>query len=359
MSDQTNPIDSQEWRPVIGISLGDFNGIGVEVILKTLGNPHVLKICTPVIYGSIKIISKYRKLLKLKEWYIHQINSIDQVALKKPNLISVAQSLKFEVQPGKVAPDAGQFAIESLVAATEDLKKGALDAIVTAPISKANVQSEGFPYPGHTEFFTSTFEVADSLMLMVCDDLRIGVVTGHVPLSEVSSLLTRERLTSKTNILLKSLQDDFGISKPKIAILGFNPHAGEEGLLGDEENQIIRPVILDMKKKGALIYGPFPADSFFGTGDFKKFDAILAIYHDQGLIPFKTMAFERGVNFTAGLPIVRTSPDHGTAFAIAGKDLADDSSFREALFLAHDIAKHRRETKLLLESKLESIQPIE
>ena len=355
MSRNSNPTENKEWKPVIGITLGDFNGIGVEVMLKTLGNNHISKICTPVIYGSIKIISKYRKLLRMKEWYIQQINNIDNLMSRKINLITVGQNIKFDIQPGKVASDAGKFAIESLNKATEDLKKGALHGIVTAPISKSNVKAEGFEFPGHTEFFTESFQTKESLMLMVCDELKIGVVTGHIPLSDVSNQLTREKLSNKLKILFHSLQNDFGVSKPKVAVLGFNPHAGEDGLLGEEENQIIRPVILEMKKKGSLVYGPFPADSFFGTGDFKKFDATLAIYHDQGLIPFKTMAFERGVNYTAGLPIIRTSPDHGTAFSIAGKGEANESSFREALFLAVDIARHKQEIKHLSQRKEEKV----
>lgn len=290
----------------------------------------------------MRIVSRYRKLLKLKDWYINQVSDIDQIALKKTNLINLSQNKKIEIQPGKVTEEAGLFAFEALKNVCKDLKEGKIDAVVTAPINKNNIQNKEFQFPGHTEYFTTTFGMKESLMLLVCNNLRVGVATGHVPLNEVSSLITRERIIQKTRILLKSLREDFTILKPKIALLGFNPHAGEEGLLGNEEQQVIRPAIIDMKKKGALVYGPFPADSFFGTGDYQKFDGVLAMYHDQGLIPFKTLAFEQGVNYTAGLPIVRTSPDHGTAYNIAGKNMANETSLREAIFLACDIVRARR-----------------
>ncbi len=351
MSNETHP-QNKEQKPVIGITIGDFNGIGPEVILKALSSSHILSICTPVIYGSMKIFSRYRKLLDLKEWFINQINSPKQISHKKTNLITVLGNKNFEVQPGTLTPEAGQMALKALQMAVEDLKQGYIDAVVTAPISKTNIQSEEFQFPGHTEFFTTMFEQKESLMLLVADQLRVAVATGHVPLVEVSKRLTRQLIHTKTSILLESLRKDFGILKPRIAVLGFNPHAGENGLLGDEEQQVIRPAVLEMKKKGELVYGPFPADGFFGQGDFKKFDAVLAMYHDQGLIPFKTLAFERGVNFTAGLPIVRTSPDHGTAFDIAGKGLADETSLREAIFLACDIAKYRDEMKQISKNAL-------
>ncbi len=345
MNKNTNPDThpTQNTKPVIGITIGDYNGIGPEVILKALSNSHILRICTPVIYGSMKILTRYRKLLELKDWFIHAANNAKQISHKKTNMISVLGNKNFDINPGILDPEAGEMAFKALQSAVEDLKNGDIDAIVTAPISKSNIQSDEFQFPGHTEYFTDAFGQKESLMLLVADELRVAVATGHMPLVEVSKKITRHLIQSKVQILLKSLKQDFGILKPKIAVLGFNPHAGEDGLLGDEEQQVIRPAILEMKKKGDLIYGPFPADGFFGQGEYKKFDAVLAMYHDQGLIPFKTLAFERGVNFTAGLPIVRTSPDHGTAFDIAGKGLADETSLREAIFLACDISKYRKE----------------
>lgn len=334
----------QDRRPVIGITLGDYNGVGPEVILKALSNNLILKTCTPVIYGSMKILSHYRKLLKLKDWYINQSNNVKQLSNKKVNLIAVGANKKYEIQPGKLQAEASQLAIESLKTAIEDWKNGGLDGIVTAPINKHGMQSEGFDFPGHTEYLTQASGLKESLMLMVAEDFRVGVVTGHIPLSNVSENLTRDKVSTKIRILIRTLQEDFGIQRPRIAVLGFNPHAGEDGLLGDEEQQIIRPVVLELKKKGALLFGPFPADGFFGLGEYQKFDAVLAMYHDQGLIPFKTIAFDRGVNFTAGLPLVRTSPDHGTAYDIAGKDMADETSLREAIFLACDVVRTRWET---------------
>ncbi len=342
-------VDAETRRPHIGISIGDFNGIGPEVILKALGNQHLQKLCVPVLYGSIKIVTRYRKILNLKDWPLHQCSNVGQLNPKKVNLVNIGQNLKFDIKVGQATSESARFAVDSLKAATRDLKKGFLDAVVTGPISKVALQKEGFNFPGHTEFFTKVFEMPDSLMLMVSEDLRIAVVTGHIPLGEVSKVLTRERVMNKAKILLHTLQQDFGIQKPKVAVLGLNPHAGENGMLGDEEEQIIRPVTLELKKKGNLIYGPFPADGFFGLREYRKFDAVLAMYHDQGLIPFKTLAFEKGVNYTAGLPIVRTSPDHGTAFDIAGKNQADETSFLEALYLAHDIVRYRKENAKALE----------
>lgn len=331
-------------KPIIGITTGDFNGIGVEVMLKALEDNRILRMCTPVIYGSMKIISKYRKLHQYQEWFINQVNTIAQITPKKTNLVNVNPNLNFNIQPGMVTQEAGQYAFECLEQATKDLKEGHLDALVTAPINKHNIQSENFKFAGHTEYLADALGVADNLMLLVSAEhnLRVAVLTGHIPLQEASSFITRERIFKKTQMLIKSLKEDFGIQKPKIAILGFNPHAGEEGLLGEEELQVIKPAIQEMKRKGNLIFGAFPADGFFGKREYKKYDAVLAMYHDQGLIPFKTLAFEDGVNFTAGMSKVRTSPDHGTAYNIAGKNIADETSFREAIFLACDVLKNRK-----------------
>ncbi|MCS6821863.1 MAG: 4-hydroxythreonine-4-phosphate dehydrogenase PdxA [Microscillaceae bacterium] len=341
----------QDNKPVIGITFGDFNGISVEVILKALEDSRICKICTPVIYGSMRIISKYRKLLNLEEWAIYTTTTLQQISHKKVNLISIAKDKNFEIEPGKMTQEAGRFALESLRAATNDLKQGLLDAIVTAPINKYNIQADDFQFVGHTEYFTQEFEQKDSLMFMISPYLRMGLLTEHVPLAEVSNLITRERIFTKTNLMLQSLKNDFGIIKPRIALLGFNPHAGEEGLIGIEEQQVIKPAILELKKRGNLVFGPYPADGFFASGDYKKFDAILAMYHDQGLIPFKSLAFDEGVNFTAGLPIVRTSPDHGTAYSIAGKGIANEGSMRAAIFLAVDIVKYRKEMQAIYEDR--------
>jgi 4-hydroxythreonine-4-phosphate dehydrogenase len=327
-------------KPVIGISLGDINGIGPEVVLKALADPRILDMMTPVVYGSSKVLGYYRKALKMNNFQYHHMQGAaleDQV-----NVVNCWQEV-IEIQMGQSNPEGGKAALLALQKAVEDLKAGRIEAIVTAPINKQNIQSDEFKFPGHTEFFTKAFDTKDSLMLLCSGSLRVGVVTGHVPLQEVPQLITRERVQYKLNILERSLRQDFGIGKPRIAVLGLNPHAGEEGLLGTEEQEVIIPVIQDIKQKGRLVFGPFPADGFFGSGAYQKFDGILAMYHDQGLIPFKTLAFEQGVNYTAGLPIVRTSPDHGTAYDIAGQNIASESSMREALYLACDIARRRNE----------------
>ncbi len=336
-----------EQKPVIGITFGDYNGVGPEVILKALADNRILGLCTPVIYGSVKILSKYRKLLQLEDWFINQIKDTEQINHKKTNLIHCIEDT--EIQVGQVSLEAGKAAFASLEQATKDLLKGHLDGIVTAPINKNNIQNENFNFPGHTEYFTENFNCKESLMMMVCDELRVAMLTGHIPLKEVPQALQKERIESKINLLIKSLQKDFGINKPQIAVLGLNPHAGEEGLLGTEEKEIIEPVIKELRQKGMLIYGCFPADGFWGTQKYRQYDAVVACYHDQGLIPFKTLAFERGVNYTAGLPIVRTSPDHGTAYGIAGKNLADASSMREAIYLACDIIKTRQQQVVSVE----------
>jgi 4-hydroxythreonine-4-phosphate dehydrogenase len=331
-----------EHKPIIGITLGDFNGVGPEVTLKALSNNTILKMCTPVIYGSVKVLSKYRKLLNLEEWTLHPVKSIDQISPKRTNVLNCWNE-NLEIQPGKVTAEAGQNAFIALKSAVADLQNKHIDAIVTAPINKFNIQNEEFKFAGHTEYFTESFGVQDSLMLLVSEGLRVGVVTGHIPLGSVKEAITKEKIISKATILLQTLKHDFGIQKPKIALLGLNPHAGEEGLLGNEEQEIITPVIQELKHKGNMVFGPFPADGFFGTMSYKKYDAVLAMYHDQGLIPFKTIAFESGVNYTAGLPIVRTSPDHGTAYSISGKNVASETSMREAIFLAIDIVTMRKE----------------
>lgn len=328
-------------KPLIGISLGDYNGIGPEIILKALGSPRILKWCTPVIYGSKKVLDFYRQKLELKDWSIKIVDNLNQVQEGQSYLVKAWDDKDTVVEPGKVTPEAGKAAFDCLELAIKDLDRGLLSALVTAPINKHNIQSEEFSFPGHTEYLTERFDAKSSLMMMVSDNLRMGVATGHLPLQEVSHALSAQLLQDKISLFLKSLKEDFSIDKPKLAVLGLNPHAGESGLLGKEELEIIQPVIDEFRSKGNLVFGPYPADGFFGKAQFKEFDGVLGMYHDQGLIPFKYIAFDTGVNFTAGLPIIRTSPDHGTAYDIAGKNEADPSSFMHAIFLALDLVKNR------------------
>ncbi|MBW3545035.1 MAG: 4-hydroxythreonine-4-phosphate dehydrogenase PdxA [Bacteroidetes bacterium] len=332
--------DTSLHKPVIGISLGDINGIGPEVVMKALADARLLDMLTPVIYGSTKVLGYYRKALRINNFtYQHMEKGPQHNCI---NVVNCWEEL-IEITSGEPTPDGGRAALLALQFAVKDLKAGVIEGIVTAPINKHNIQTEEFKFPGHTEYFTKEFDARESLMLLCSGNLRVGVVTGHVPLAEVPALITKERIQQKLNILERSLRQDFGISKPKIAVLGLNPHAGEDGLLGKEEQDIIIPLIEEYKNKGRLVFGPFPADGFFGNGAYQKFDGVLAMYHDQGLIPFKTLAFEMGVNYTAGLSIVRTSPDHGTAYDIAGQNLASETSLREALYLACDIARRRKE----------------
>lgn len=336
MSDQIQP------KPTIGITLGDYNGIGPEVILKALNANQLTKLCTPIIYGSMRVLNRYRNLLEMKDWQLQGIEQVDQANQKLTNVITCWPDGQTEIEPGQITIQAGQAALACLQRATEDLKAGLLDAIVTAPINKATMQSEEFKFPGHTEYFADAFEVRDSLMFMVSEALRVAVVTGHIPLGRVRQQINQDSVTRKLTLIIDSLRQDFGIVKPKIAVLGLNPHAGEEGLLGQEEKDVLVPVMENFKKKGHLIFGPFPTDGFFAAQHYRQFDAVLAMYHDQGLTPFKMIAFDNGVNFTAGLPIVRTSPDHGTAYDIAGKNQADERSMLQAIFTAIDVFKFRK-----------------
>ena len=328
-------------KPVIGITLGDYNGIGPEVILKALEGNQLAKLCTPIIYGSLRVLNQYRNLLEMKDWTLHGIHKAEQHNPKLANVITCWHDHQTEIQPGKITAEAGQGSLASLKRAVEDLKAGKIQAIVTGPINKDNIQSEEFKFPGHTEYFAEAFGVEQALMFMVSGDLRVGVLTGHIPLEQVRSQVTAEKLTAKIDQILKSLKSDFGIKKPRVAVLGLNPHAGENGLLGTEEIDVITPIINNFKDKGQLVVGPFSADGFFAAGTYKKYDAVLAMYHDQGLIPFKTLAFNEGVNFTAGLPVVRTSPDHGTAYNIAGKSQASEGSLLQAIYLACDVSRYR------------------
>ena len=341
MEKETVVREDKNELPIIGITCGDFNGIGPEIILKTLADNRLTKLFRVVVYASQALMNRYRKILNLEDVLLNPISEAAALNPKRPNIITCWNE-DYALSIGKSTPEAGICAFFALDRAATDLSNGLIDAIVTAPINKANMPAL-FPYPGHTEFFESRFGNGESLMLLVADDLRVGVATGHIPLSQVPAAITKENLAAKLELLHKSLINDFGIRKPKIAVLGLNPHAGEEGKLGSEEINIIDPLLKDLRAKNRLIFGPYPADGFFGNRMQTKFDGILAMYHDQGLIPFKAIAFENGVNFTAGISAVRTSPDHGTAYNIAGKNLADPDSFRAALFLALDIYRSRAE----------------
>lgn len=337
-----NKVSESDIKPIIGISTGDINGIGYEIILKSLYDNRLYEMMTPVVYGLSKAASYHRKYLNLPDFNFHIARKIENINPKKANLINLHDN-EIKIELGQSTHQSGEQAFLSLEAATEDLGKGLIYALVTGPINKKNIQSEEFHFPGHTEYLTSKFKVSESLMLMVNNNLRIGVVTGHIPVNEISAHLNEGLILNKIEILGKSLLADFGIRAPKIAILGLNPHAGDEGLLGNEEISIIKPAIEKARDRGYHVFGPYPADGFFGSSSFNKFDGILAMYHDQGMLPFKTLSFDSGVNYTAGLPVIRTSPAHGTAYEIAGKDTASSDSFRAAMYLACDIWNNRRQ----------------
>ncbi len=325
----------------IGITHGDVNGIGYEIIIKTLSDIRVMDFFTPIVYGSSKVASYHRKTLNESDFSFNIIKNAEHAKDNKPNLCNIySQEIKIDL--GQCTDIGGEVAFLALEAATEDLKNGNIEAIVTAPINKQNIQSKDFSFPGHTEYFAQRFGGKEPLMLMVSNDIRIGVITGHVALRDVPSMISEELILKKIRILNQSLKQDFGISRPKIAVLGLNPHAGDKGVIGIEEEKVIIPAIKKAFDEGILAFGPYPADGFFGSSTFREFEGILTMYHDQGLIPFKALSFKSGVNFTAGLPIVRTSPAHGTAYEIAGKNMASPDAFREAVYLAIDIVKNRK-----------------
>ncbi len=324
-----------------GISHGDINGIGYEVIVKALSDPMINDICTPIVYGSPKVAAYHRKALNVNNFTFNNIRTPDEANSKKANMINCLDD-NIRVELGKSTPQGGEAAIISFEKAVEDLKAGKIDVLITAPIDKHNVQSETFKFKGHTDYLKAIAGADEALMFMIGESMRIGIVTDHVPLRKVPELITPELLIKKIRLMNKSLILDFGIRKPKIAVLGLNPHSGDNGLIGSEELEIIKPAIEKVQKDGILAFGPFPSDGFFGAGSFTKFDGILAMYHDQGLTPFKALSFDSGVNFTAGLPFIRTSPVHGTAFDIAGKGEASENSFRQAIYLACDIFRNRQ-----------------
>lgn len=334
----------------VGISVGDLNGIGGEIILKTFENPLMLDFCTPIIFASVRYITFLKKHFGLTLNF-HGADSLDKVISNRINVLNVWKE-HVDIRFGEENETGGEYALKSLEASVKALKDGEVDVLVTAPIDKKNIQSDHFKFPGHTDYLAKELN-GKSLMLMISEDLRVGLFTDHIPLNEVVQNLTKDRIQEKINTIYKTLKEDFGIVKPKIAVLGINPHNGDQGVIGSEDDIILRPILEDIKKSGKLIFGPYAADSFFGSNNYQNFDAIIATYHDQGLIPFKTLSFGKGVNFTAGLEKVRTSPDHGTAFDIAGKDKANPDSFREAVFAAIKIFRKREEYKEITSNPLE------
>ncbi len=336
---------------IVGISIGDLNGIGSEVILKTFEDNRMLELCTPVIFANVKIVSFIKRNLN-SEVALHGIDRIDQLVKGKINVLNVWKE-GVDINYGQNDEAVGKYAIQSFTSATAALKEGLVDVLVTAPINKYNIQSEEFKFPGHTDYLDKELE-GNALMFMVQDNLRVGLLTDHVPVTDVAKHLTEKLITQKIETINLSLKQDFKINKPKIAILGLNPHAGDSGIIGNEEETIMKPAIKKLFEKGIFAFGPYSADGFFGSGQYEKFDAVIASYHDQGLIPFKTLSFGVGVNYTAGLNKIRTSPDHGTAYEIAGKGVADFGSFKEAVYLAIDIYNSRNEYANLTKNPLKT-----
>ena len=336
---------------IVGISVGDINGIGIEVILKTFEDKRMFDFCTPILFASNKVISYHKKILKMNTG-INGIPSIDKVVHGKINVVNVwKEDVKFDI--GKSTKDGGKYALMSLKSAVNALKEDKIHILVTAPINKENIQSEEFDFPGHTEFLENELE-GNSLMILMTEKLRIGLITGHIPISKVAESITPDLIKSKVEVMYTSLKQDFNINKPKIAILGLNPHCGDKGVIGTGDDELIRPTIKEIQETGKLVFGPYAADGFFGSKTYEKFDGVLAMYHDQGLAPFKALSFGNGVNFTTGLNKIRTSPDHGTGFDIAGKKVANHLSFQEALFSALHIHRNRLEYQNLIKNSLKT-----
>lgn len=330
---------SELQKPIIGISCGDLNGIGMEIIMKTFSHGDMMDLCTPVVFASSKVASYHRKALGMDHFNFQIINDFSQLSDKKANLLNCWND-DVILELGKESRAVGQYSLKSLEHAVAAYKENKIDALVTAPIHKNSIQSDEFKFKGHTDWLESQFP-GKSTMLMLSEEMKMALATVHIPLSEVSGAIDTQDLVRRILALSKCMNRDFHISKAKIAVLALNPHAGDGGVIGDEDEKVVAPAIREAFDKGVLAFGPFPADSFFGSGKYKEFDAILAMYHDQGLIPFKSLSFGQGVNYTAGLPIIRTSPDHGTGFDIAGKGMASESSFREAVYAAIDLVKNR------------------
>lgn len=340
-------------KPVIGITIGDINGIGPEIIIKALSDDRIYNFCIPVVYGSTRVLSYYKKILDNSKFKYSNLKDWKQINEKQTNIISIIKD-EPEISPGETNDKNGKYSLDAIDAALSDWKAGKIDAIVTAPINKnlvAKVADKKFT--GHTEYITEFTNNKESMMILHTNSLRVGLVTNHLPVSEVASKLNLELVAKKIEQLNKTLIEDFNINKPKIAVLSLNPHAGENGLLGSEELDIIEPAISQSNRKGILAIGPFPADGLFGSGKYKAFDAVLAMYHDQGLAPFKALTFDEGVNFTAGIPLVRTSPDHGTAYDLAGKNEASETSMRAAIFAAIDAISNRLEYQEMAKNKIQ------
>ena len=340
-------------KPIVGITQGDSNGIGYEVIIKALADPRVLEFFTPVVYGSSKLFGFYRKTVHEIEQM--ETNVITDARDAKPKKINILNCLPDNVfaEPGQASPESARDAISCLERAVADIKEDAIDVLVTGPINKKAMSGQGFGFPGHTEYLQNAFGVSEVAMIMTSHRLRLGVVTGHIPLKDVPGSITKDKILAKLRLLNTSLKEDFCIDNPRIGVLSLNPHSGDGGLLGSEEQDIIMPALSEATAEGIQAFGPFSADGYFGLGHYERFDATLAMYHDQGLAPFKALSFEDGVNFTAGLPIVRTSPDHGTAYELSGRDLADPQSMRSAIFAGIDIWNTRLDYNRLQEEKME------
>lgn len=335
-------MSNQHDKPIVGVSCGDLNGIGIELIIKTFSDSRILDLCTPVIFASNKVINFYRKTLPDINFNFQNLKDITRPYPKQINIYNCWEE-EVNITPGQLTDIGGKYAVKSLQAAAQALKAGQIQSLVTAPIHKKNVQSAEFSFSGHTPFLKSFFGVDEVLMMMCADNMRVGLLSEHIPVKDVAATVTRQAVLKKLVLMKESLQKDFGIDKPKIAVLGLNPHAGDEGLIGKEEEEQIKPAVKEARQNNILAFGPYSADAFFARGSFEKFDAVLAMYHDQGLIPFKSLASGEGVNYTAGLPAVRTSPDHGTAFDIAGKNRGDESSFRQSIYTSIDILSKKAE----------------
>lgn len=341
-------------KPIIGITCGDINGIGIELIIKTFSDARMLDICNPVIFASNKTINFYRKTVPDTNFNFFHTRELDRLNSKQPNIFNCWEE-EVAVNPGVLNDIGGKYAVLSLKTAVDALRQGKIDGLVTAPIHKDNVQNTGFDFTGHTPFLKSYFQAKDVVMMLCANNMRVALATEHIPISKVSESLTTDIIVRKLQIVNDSLQRDFGIQKPRIAVLGLNPHAGDNGVIGEEEKTIIQPAITQAFAKNILACGPYSSDAFFARGHYQQFDAVLAMYHDQGLIPFKSLAAEGGVNFTAGLEVVRTSPDHGVAFDIAGKGIADHHSFLQAVYSCIDIIRSRAEYKVQRENPLKKI----
>lgn len=340
----------------LGITIGDINGIGPEVIIKALSNDMLLNECIPIIYGSSKVMGYHKNIVKDPNFHFSNVNRTDRATSGKISLINCWQD-SVTINLGEATEDSGKSAYIALDRAVDDLNKGFIDALVTAPINKHAMKMANFPHIGHTEYIADQSKMlGKELMMLISDQLKVAVLSSHIPVRDAAQKVTKDRIKECITVLNNSLKQDFGKEKPTIAVLGLNPHAGESGGIGSEEVEIIRPAILELKKKGMLVSGPYSADGFFGNSTYKKFDAVLAMYHDQGLIPFKTLSFGSGVNFTSGLPVIRTSPDHGTGYEIAGQNVADYSSMRQAIYTAIDIYRLRADYKEMHKSKVEKLE---